>query len=112
MSTHARIGYINDNGKYVSCYVHYDGYPAGVGKVLMNHYPNLKLIKLVVEGGDMRSLEPFQSQIEYYNDPYWITDKVELQGEEYGYVFKEGKWHIFTEKTTTPVVADELIFAS
>jgi len=38
MSTRSLIAYTSDNYKFSSIYCHFDGYPSGVGKKLLEHY--------------------------------------------------------------------------
>ena len=72
MGTRSRIGVMHgDNCK--SIYVHWDGYPSGVGRVLLDHYDSSKANHLVALG-DLSNLgsvigraHPF-SQFEIKND--------------------------------------------
>jgi hypothetical protein len=52
-ATNSYVGIVDKNGKITSTYVHYDGYPAGVGMVLKNHFKNPAKIKklLKTDGG-------------------------------------------------------------
>ena len=58
MSTRARIALAMPNGKFKSIYVHLDGYPQGVGKVLAQHYGNANRIRDLLELGDLSQLGP------------------------------------------------------
>lgn len=58
MGTHAMIGHWDkETGKVAASYVHYDGYPEGVGKMLFAFYNNENRAKFVAEGGYLSSLE-------------------------------------------------------
>ena len=46
-STRSQIGYIDKGGRIVSTYVHYDGYPKGVGKIAKNYYGGGRVKKLL-----------------------------------------------------------------
>lgn len=56
MSTRSRIGIENEDGTIRSIYCHFDGYPEGVGKELMEHYTDPKKINELLDLGDISSL--------------------------------------------------------
>ncbi len=56
MSTRCRIGIQNKDGTITSIYCHHDGYPKGVGEVLVNHYKTEEKIRKLLELGDMSSI--------------------------------------------------------
>lgn len=56
MGTHALIGIKNKIGKVTSIYCHWDGYPAYTGKILLNHYTDIKKVKELISLGDLSSL--------------------------------------------------------
>ena len=131
MSTRARIGYqfTNWNGdqKIISIYNHSDGYPAGLGKVLLEHYNTPDRIVRLMTLGDISGIgtEPVDcpdmwdpnSPIYHAENslPEWnvcrtykgrgeegceaklsdsVKEMIEKLGEEYCYLFKDGKWFI------------------
>lgn len=52
-STRSQIGYIDKGGRIVSTYVHWDGYPKGVGKIAKNYYGGGRVKKLLaIDGGE------------------------------------------------------------
>ena len=55
MATRSRIGILTKQGWSRSVYCHYDGYPSGVGKTLMENYDNGKVGRLL-DLGDIRFL--------------------------------------------------------
>lgn len=59
-STRSQIGVIDRSGNILSTYVHYDGYPKGVGAVAKKHYSSGKVKQLLkIDGGNgISSLEP------------------------------------------------------
>ena len=63
MSTRSRIGIQNNDGTITSIYCHHDGYPEGVGEVLLNHYKDETKIRKLLELGDMSSIgtEPIEN---------------------------------------------------
>ena len=56
MGTRSAIGYKTPEGKIRAKYSHYDGYPAGVGRTLLNHYTEARKIAQMVELGDQSFL--------------------------------------------------------
>lgn len=56
MSTRCRIGLMNEDGSITSIYCHHDGYPKGVGNILVNNYTDIDKIKTLLCLGDMSSL--------------------------------------------------------
>ena len=57
MGTRSAIGYKTPEGKVRAKYSHYDGYVAGVGKTLQEHYTQARKIAQMVELGDQSFLE-------------------------------------------------------
>lgn len=59
MSTRSYIGIKTgeDKGEFVYC--HFDGYPEGVGKTLLENYTNEHKIRYLISLGDMSSLDEF-----------------------------------------------------
>jgi hypothetical protein len=58
MGTRSAIGYKTGEGKIRAKYSHYDGYVAGVGKTLIEHYQAARKIAQMVELGDQSFLAP------------------------------------------------------
>ena len=58
MSTHARIGLTLHDGTIKHSYVHFDGYPEGVGETLVMHYNDIEKIEELLSFGDMSTLQP------------------------------------------------------
>lgn len=50
-STRSQVGIIDKSGNIISTYVHYDGYPQGVGKTLQKHYNGAKTKQLLKTAG-------------------------------------------------------------
>ena len=68
MATRSRIAIENQDGTVTSIYCHFDGYLAGVGKKLFNHYDREKTEKLM-ELGDISVLgESTLNTIAYHRD--------------------------------------------
>jgi hypothetical protein len=58
MSTRARIALAMTNGKFKSIYVHKDGYPEGVGSMLVQHYGTAPKVQALLKLGDISRLGP------------------------------------------------------
>lgn len=56
MSTRSRIGIENPDGTIRSVYSHFDGYLAGVGAILLEHYQSREKINGLLDLGDISSL--------------------------------------------------------
>jgi hypothetical protein len=56
MATRSRIGYTMKSGMIRHIYVHWDGYPDGVGKTLYQHYDTYGKIKQLIDLGDISQL--------------------------------------------------------
>jgi len=71
MGTRSAIGYKTAEGKVRAKYSHYDGYVAGVGKTLIEHYQAARKIAQMVELGDQSFLaeEIFPKGEHSFNKP-------------------------------------------
>ena len=56
MGTRSRIGIELPDHTVVSAYCHWDGYPEGNGKTLVQHYLNREDVEELIDGGSMSSL--------------------------------------------------------
>ena len=119
MSTRSNIAIANKDGKTSQMvYCHWDGYPEGVGRTLLNYYQDVKKIKALLKEGDISSLDmgigtstsygindgPYEQTT--YQTVFYRRDRgekgckarrVEGQDEsileqEYLYIWKDGKW--------------------
>ena len=57
MSTRAAIGYKAADGKVVTIYSHYDGYPSHVGKILKEHHSSDKCLHKLISGPHIRNFD-------------------------------------------------------
>jgi hypothetical protein len=103
-ATRSYVGIVDKNGKIISTYVHYDGYPAGVGMVLKNHFKNPAKIKQLlktdggvgisslekgIDGGEGHSFEkPVDGQTVFYGRDRGEKDGKFLKGDE------KQVWHL------------------
>jgi len=58
MGTRSNIGIQNLDGSYDVIYCHWDGYPSHNGRILYEHYQDLKKIKRLIALGDISILAP------------------------------------------------------
>ncbi|WP_239710659.1 hypothetical protein [Mammaliicoccus sp. E-M21] len=49
MGTRTAVFQEQEDGTYLGFYVHYDGYPEGVGETLYNHYSNREKVKKLID---------------------------------------------------------------
>ena len=131
MSTRARIG-LQVGNSIVSVYHHWDGYPQWLGRILNTHYTTKNKVIDLIDGGDMstcwtkerwtgKELAPYVKEIteaEKYGPQHYaqrgencpprldesITDFMN-NGEEYGYIFKDGEWFCYDTKTWSDTFA-------
>jgi hypothetical protein len=90
MATRSVIGYMQEDDSFIGVYCHYDGYPSGVGRILMKM--NSEDIKAMVTAGIMRGgirciNSPDLAEVEYFNEVWPEAKRTELPGgEEYDYI--------------------------
>ena len=56
MATRSRIGLMLEDGTIKHSYCHFDGYPDGVGKILVENYSDIEKVKELLSFGDMSYL--------------------------------------------------------
>ena len=115
MSTRSNIAIEDPKTKKVKViYVHSDGYPYGVGHMLVDNYNNRELAKLLFNHGDASYLDETIDQCSFYSRDWNRDEKPareyrdewmymqDMQGDihiEYIYIFKDNRWHVSTGKT-------------
>ena len=111
MATRSFIAkYDTDANVYDAIYCHWDGYPAGVGVTLRDHYDTDLWAKMLVNIGDISSLrdgfedterESYKKRGEktagtiifkYFSQ---MVEHYRGAGCEYGYVWEDGKWNCY-----------------
>lgn len=91
---------IPNDAKYVSVYVHWDGYEDGVGKELLNDYTNFDdIMEGIMCGGDCSCIgTPYHAwRDEDFDDtkPKFTSTLDDIYEEEYNYLFTvENKWYV------------------
>ncbi len=77
MGTRSRIGIELPDHSVVSVYCHWDGYPEGNGKTLVQHYLNREDVEELIDGGSMSSLRTrgqWNSNALRDENGEWISD--------------------------------------
>jgi len=115
VSTRSKIGILNpEDGTVFGIYCHFDGYPSGVGAVLKEHYKSEHKVRELMWLGDLSSLgyeiggepnlHPRREVCRAYGRDMGKTGTearafANLQafleenlGQEYTYLFRNGKW--------------------
>jgi hypothetical protein len=116
MATRSAIGIKQANGKIKAVYCHYDGYPKGVGKTLLENYNSKTLATKLISLGDISSLDEkmskpkghsFENRIDGYTVFYGrdrgekntkakiyddLSDLFSYTNADYVYIFEDGKW--------------------
>ena len=117
MSTRSNIAIEDPKTKKVKViYVHSDGYPYGLGHMLVDNYYNRQLAEELFKYGDASYIDETIDQCSFYArdwdrkiDPAkeyrdeWMYMNA-IQGDvfiEYIYLFKDNRWHVSTQKSTT-----------
>lgn len=105
MSTRSRVGIVNANGSITSIYCHHDGYPSGVGMMLLTHYTTEEKVRELIAGGDTSGIDDDVRDCPFYkkrgetdvdartsgNESTFRTLATDSDA-EYFYLFKDGKW--------------------
>lgn len=79
MSTRSRIGYELPDHSVVSVYCHFNGYPSGNGKTLMEYYQNREDVQELIDGGSISSLRTRET---------WTTGDP-LENDKGGYILDD-----------------------
>lgn len=102
MSTRCYIGRLLSDGSVHSVYCHYDGYPTGVGRVLLNNW-GLHNINQLLAGGNIWSLDTSLESTKFQNehrDLHWkdIFDFAK-NGQQYNYLLlTTDRWFVYNKR--------------
>ena len=94
MATRALVGIENADGTRTSIYVHYDGYPTGVGLALYRHYTSEAEVRSLMLSGDHSTLdrpEPWEGAYGDGSDAIITTGWPDV-GQEWVYLWRDGQW--------------------
>ena len=114
MSTRSNIAIEDPKTKKVKViYVHSDGYPYGVGHMLVDNYNKRDVAELLFNHGDASYLDETIDQCSFYGRDWdreiepaktyrdeWMY-MYNMRGDchiEYIYLFKDGQWNVSTQK--------------
>ena len=102
MGTRSNIAYKKSDGKIVSMYCHYDGYPQNNGVILSEHYNTKEKARALVDNGYQSGLEETVEKSNlrrvhedppttYHSFHAFIMDiNFDI---EWVYLFKDGAWY-------------------
>lgn len=68
MATRSYIGVRNPDASVDYIYCHFDGYPEGVGQILLNHYTNMDKVNALLKLGDLSVLGKEIGEKQDFND--------------------------------------------
>ena len=106
MGTRSNLGILNDNGSVSTCYVHWDGYPEGVGRTLLDHHNDREHAVALIAMVSVSSLQDTlaatlggkHKDISEEDTPAYTYDSVETWAKadplfiEHLYLWKNGEW--------------------
>jgi len=100
MSTRAAIGYKAADGKVVTIYSHYDGYPSHVGKILKEFHSSDAALHKLISGSHIRNFDHDGTAVLFGDGSCTETcdDMIDaIQGYDYLYLwnFAGQKWTCF-----------------
>ena len=123
MATRAVIAYLSADKELTTTYNHYDGYPDGLGKALLNHYDDDSKANIVANVGYISSIDTDTGEITSNNSEspnkmdlngdweeslYEIVDEIKSYGVDYAYIWNEvgGDWNRVSNGSATNMVKD------
>lgn len=68
MATRSYIGVRNPDASVDYIYCHFDGYPEGVGQILLNHYTDMDKVNALLKLGDLSVLGKEIGEKQDFND--------------------------------------------
>ena len=117
MSTRSNIAIEDPKTKKVKViYVHSDGYPYGVGKILVDNYNHYDTANELFKHGDASHLGDTYDECSFYSRDWGRKEEKarthrdewmfmnDMKGDvfiEYIYLFKNDQWYVSTQKHTT-----------
>jgi len=120
MSTHSRIGILNDDNTVTSIYCQHDGYLSGVGLTLTNCYTDEDDVIELMGLGDISALDEDVESCEAYGRDHGEEDteaRVDDSLEEYqtqdeasyAYLFQKGTWYVSVSNEDFIFLTSDLI---
>lgn len=103
------------NKKYLGIYCHFDGYPDGVGKELVDNYSDFSKVFNLILGGNcsvildkrVRRYATREGESWKYIQPRQL-DRIQKVSDdsEYLYVFMSNRWYLFENDCFIPLLKD------
>lgn len=90
MSTRSYVGYEQEDGSIKHVYVHFDGYPEGVGRTLKTHWGNREDVLALLSKGGISSIGANMEETDFYGKE---GESVERNGMEFPYGDGDGEIH-------------------
>ncbi len=125
MATRCTINIQNEDGSVDGIYCHSDGYPEGVGKILLKHYNTEEKIRELIDLGNLSFLGTTTQFSSDPNDDDKTRDYHRWRGEPkninhyenindlmfqiYNYLWKDDMWWVRKENQTDWVPLDQII---
>lgn len=106
MATRGTIAVQHTDGTVSQVYAHWDNYLDGTGQTLLACYNTLQLAEALVSGGDISSVGKDVNRTKYYGRDRGEKDTEprvfanlnsyykDMLGEEYNYLFANGRWTV------------------
>jgi hypothetical protein len=96
MGTRSIVGIQEKDNTITNIYVHWDGYPDGVGAVLLAHYASEERIRALMASGSHSTLgaDPQEGAYGGEDDEAIRTRTWPDAGQEYVYLYRSGEWHV------------------
>jgi hypothetical protein len=120
MGTRSRVG-IMQGDVCKSVYCHYDGYLEHTGKMLLKHWNEAEVLKLI-KMGDNSGIQESVDEMNFYRDRgetgvgaqtahsfSEFLDQVDNCGGEYYYLMKDGVWYAGCLYESTGLIKDGLV---
>ncbi len=97
MATNSYVGYKTKKGNYKIIYIHFDGYPYGIGKVLLKKINTKKKAKKLIKEGHVLWIlgEPYGTEYKEYISKGQISKNPAIK---FTYLFEDDRW-TFSERT-------------
>lgn len=122
MSTHAFVAIENPNQTITGIYLHSDGYPNGIGKILLESYNTKETAKTLVEMGYASAIHNDLDLSTFYcrdrNEDWYrvqprhydsVKDAIRNRGYSYAYLFRNDEWMIMNVSTQQIKPLKELV---
>jgi hypothetical protein len=105
MATRGTITLKTKDGRFQSIYHHFDSYPKGLGKTLLENYTTYEDVEKIIALGACSNLGPTldaDESVFYHRDrqeDLHIHDSVTMRSaiypNDFNYVFQDGQWSFF-----------------